>query len=371
MDEAVSEKDAFTDLDFEKVASEIEDRRSSPPSYEIATYPADFTLEVLYNKLESGEIEIPDFQRKSVWNIAQASKLIESFLLGLPVPAIFLYTNHGEENSMVVDGQQRLRSVYYFFQGYFGEPDQHDKRTVFRLKGLNERSKYLNKSFADLEADDPAAVRRLKNSVLRAFVIRQLDPDDDTSVIHIFERLNTGGTFLHNQEVRNAVYGGSFNALLHDLNSSQEWREILGKTQPDSRMRDVELILRFFALRYARANYAKPMKDHLSKYMFTHASSSPDAIESFRKDFTETTHAVRESLGKKPFHVTSGFNSSAFDSVYCAFSTHRESIPSDAKERWTTLKKNPDFKHAITGGTTDVDQVHERIDLAGKYLFEA
>src|SRR6266487_1984121 len=185
-----------SDVDFEDTAAELEDRESSPPQYEIATYPADFTLQVLQTKWDAGELIIPPFQRGFVWTQVQASKLIESFLVGLPVPAIFLYTERGSERSLVVDGQQRLRTIFYFMNGVFGE-----------------------------ENNGPAGIR-LRNSVLRAFIIRQLNPADDTSVFHIFERLNTGGTLLHNQEVRNAICTGRFNDLLHELNLLPTWRRI-------------------------------------------------------------------------------------------------------------------------------------------------
>src|SRR4051794_38536071 len=84
-----------SDVPFDDTLSELADRQSSPPSYEIATYPADFTLEVLETKWKAGELIIPPFQRGFVWSQAQASKLIESFLVGLPVPAVFLYTERG------------------------------------------------------------------------------------------------------------------------------------------------------------------------------------------------------------------------------------------------------------------------------------
>lgn len=90
-----------SDVEFDDSAAELADRQSSPPSYEIATYPADFTLEVLQTKWTAGDLVIPPFQRKFVWSQAQASKLIESFLVGLPVPAIFLYTERGSEKSLV------------------------------------------------------------------------------------------------------------------------------------------------------------------------------------------------------------------------------------------------------------------------------
>src|SRR5262249_11349370 len=149
-----------------------EDRNYSPPTYEVVTYPADYTLEVLVGKLQGddrkpSEIQIPGFQRKFVWSQAQASKLIESFLLGLPVPPVFLFTT-AENIQMVVDGQQRLKSIGYFFEGYFGS-ETGGRRPVFRLTGLNERSPYLGQTFKDLETKNPIALRKLKDSVLRAF----------------------------------------------------------------------------------------------------------------------------------------------------------------------------------------------------------
>jgi hypothetical protein len=357
------------DVEFDDPKSELEDRQSSPPQYEIATYPADFTLEVLINKWEADELIIPPFQRGFVWSQAQASKLIESFLVGLPVPAIFLYTQRGNEKSLVVDGQQRLRTIFYFFDGYFGS-ERSGNRTVFRLKGLSDQSPYANLTYSDLLETNEAAARRLRNSVLRAFIIRQLDPNDDTSVFHIFERLNTGGTFLHNQEVRNAICAGSFNDLLHELNEYPAWRLILGKEYPDTRMRDVELILRFFSLRHAADRYEKPMKDFMSRYMRTHSNAPANQIEEYRAEFTGTIDAMLKALGERPFHLYAGFNSSAFDSVTCAFSKHLHEIPSDIQDRYQALAGSIDFEALVRGGTTDAEQVRRRMEMAENRLFE-
>src|ERR1039457_4676872 len=177
---------------LEPIDSEINDEQVSLPAYEILTYPADYTLSVLVDKWNRGQLVIPKFQRRFVWTQAQASKLIESFLLGLPVPPIFVFTDPGNIQ-MVVDGQQRLKSIGYFFEGYFG-PEDKGRRPVFRLTGLNEESPYYNLSRKDLERDHPSVFRKLKDSVLRAFVIKQLNPSDTTCVYHVFERLNTGGT---------------------------------------------------------------------------------------------------------------------------------------------------------------------------------
>jgi hypothetical protein len=357
------------DIEFDDPLSELADRQSAPPSYEIATYPADFTLEVLKTKWDGGDIVIPPFQRGFVWSQVQASKLIESFLVGLPVPGIFLYTERSSEKSLVVDGQQRLRSVFYFMDGFFGEEQEDGRRTVFRLKGLSEDSPYYGKTYEELAAADEAAIRRLKNSVLRAFIVRQLDPDDDTSVFHIFERLNTGGTLLHNQEVRNAVCSGTFNALLHELNQLQSWREVLGKPKPDSRMRDVELILRFFALFHAIDSYEKPMKDFMSRYMRQHANADDATIDQYRTEFIRITDAVLEHLGSRPFHLAAGFNAAAFDSVYCAFGSHLDSIPGDVRARWDALSDSREFREGVRFSTTDPEQIRWRMDQVTQTLF--
>src|ERR1022692_3557978 len=107
---------------FEKIPSEEQDSEVSLQGYEILSYPADFTLEVLVDKWTKQEINIPPLQRRFIWSQARASKLIESFLMGLPVPPVFFYQERGTNKLLVVDGQQRLRSIVYFFGGQFGEP---------------------------------------------------------------------------------------------------------------------------------------------------------------------------------------------------------------------------------------------------------
>ena len=115
--------------------------------FDISVSPADPTLELLSNKVEQNDIIVPFYQRKYVWKIEQASRLIESFLMGLPVPQVFLYVNDDDQLE-IIDGQQRIMSVKYFFEGYFGEPDDKGRRTVFRLKGLSERSESLIQNYS-------------------------------------------------------------------------------------------------------------------------------------------------------------------------------------------------------------------------------
>lgn len=358
------ENRAPTDLELEPITSEDEDYESAPPDYQISTYPADFTLEVLHQKWKEGEILIPDFQRRFVWKQVQASKLIESFLVGLPVPAVFLYSERKSQKFFVIDGQQRLKSIFYFFEGYFG-PEAQGARRVFRLTGLSQDSNFFNKAHEDLRDEDK---RRLKNAVLRAFVVQQLDPADDTSMYHIFERLNTGGTLLTNQEIRNCVYHGSFIGLLNDINTHPSWRSILGKDVPDTRRKDIELIARFFAMRDVSA-YKKPMKDFLSKFMRKNRDATQEVLETTREVFVQTCDKVKASLGEKPFHIRAGLNAAVFDAVMTAFSNNLNSVPGDIADRYTQRIGDDAFEKNTRTATTDVDTVKERLSQAENVLF--
>lgn len=355
---------APTDLELEPITSEDEDYESAPPDYQISTYPADFTLEVLHHKWKAGDISIPDFQRGFVWKQVQASKLLESFLVGLPVPAVFLYSERKSQNFFVIDGQQRLKSIFYFFEGFFG-PETQGARRVFRLTGLSSDSIFNGKLYEDLRDEDK---RRLKNAVLRAFIVLQLDPADDTSMYHIFERLNTGGTLLTNQEIRNCVYHGNFISFLNQANALPAWRRILGKDVPDTRRKDIELLVRFFAMRDISA-YKKPMKDFLTKFMKKNRDASAEVLEASRGIFERTCDKVIASLGEKPFHVRAGLNAAVFDAVTTAFSNHLDEIPDDIQDRYRRLIVDETFEDNTRNGTTDVDTVKQRLKQAETVLF--
>ena len=352
------------DLELEPVTSEEEDYQSAPAEYTIGAYPADFTLEVLHQKWNAGEIKIPEFQRAFVWKQVQASKLIESFLVGLPVPPVYLYTERESQISLVVDGQQRLKSIFYFFDGYFGN-EVHGRNPVFRLVGLSPDSRFLGKSYEDLMEPDQ---RRFKGAVLRSFTVQQLDPADDTSIYHIFERLNTGGTLLANQEIRNCVYHGSLVEYLEELNDFPAWRDILGKPSHDTRKKDVELLIRFLAMRDL-SGYQKPMKDFLSRFMRKNKNASGESLGNTGRIFRDTCTQLTAALGKKPFHIRSGLNQAVADAIMVAFSNHLVSVPPDIKERYQRLLEDETFDGNTKYGTTDVNTIRERFSAAESILF--
>lgn len=353
-----------SEIVLEEINSEIDDSQSSLPVYQIATYPADYTLEVLYRKWKDNEIRVPKFQRNFVWKQNQSSRLIESFLAGLPVPAVFLYTVRSSQDYLVIDGQQRLRSVFYFFDGHFGEA-VNGVRQSFALTGLNDASEYSGKTFDTLEHSDR---KKLKNATLRAFIVMQLEPNDDTSMFHIFERLNTGSTALTNQEIRDCVYDGDLSNFLDELNRLRYWRAIFGKRTPDSRKRDIELILRFFAMRET-GEYKKPMKIFLNSFMKKNRNPHASKLADLRKNFEGTCQSVIEHLGDRPFHVKAGLNAAVFDAVMVAFSNGLEAIPDDVYARYERLIMDEGFQENISSGTTDEKVVVRRFRAAATQLF--
>ena len=333
--------------------------------YDISTYPSDFTLKGISDMWDEGEITIPPFQRKFVWTIKQSSLLIESFLLGLPVPQLFLYVDDDHKN-LVIDGQQRILSIIYFFEGFFGEENPKGKRQVFRLTGLSEESPFHRKRFDDLSE---TYQRKLKSTVLRAINIRQMAPaDDKTSMFHIFERLNTGGTPLRPQEIRNCVFLGKIVELLNDLNTDENWRLILGRKAPDKHQRDVEMILRIFAMSYYGDDYEKPMKKFLNDAMQRNKNASTKEIKLFAKWFPEITKSIVEHAGEKPFHVRGPINLAAMDSVFPLLIQNPDVAAKGLGDILKGLYSNEDYQSSIYYNTSDAATVEDRREIAADYL---
>ena len=227
---------------------DVEDQRTDegdayevqPLRYAISSYGADYPVDGLVKRIRDGAIYVPKFQRQFVWDIKDASRFVESLLLGLPVPSIFLSKEFDTGKLLVVDGQQRLLSLQYFYDGIW-KPTGN----VFKLKGV--QAEFEGKTYQTLQEENR---RQLDDAILHAIVFKQDEPsEDESSVYEVFQRLNTGGKKLTPQEVRSAVHhSGRIRDLLDELNKYSQWRMIYGVE--DVRMRDQELILRFFALLY-------------------------------------------------------------------------------------------------------------------------
>ena len=204
-----------------------------PLRFNITYYGADYPIDSLINRLRDGSISVPQFQRGYIWDHEQASKFIESILLGLPIPNIFLAKDNKRGNLIIIDGQQRLKSLLYFYDGQF--PDGKE----FKLKNISHQ--YENKSYKNLSEEDKFY---FMNYTIHAMIIAE--PENSNRIFHLFERLNTSGTPLTNQEIRNAIYHGPLTKLLDELSQSIEWRRLYN--QIEKRMYPQEFNIKVFCL---------------------------------------------------------------------------------------------------------------------------
>jgi uncharacterized protein with ParB-like and HNH nuclease domain len=328
-----------------------------PFKYSITSYGADYPVDGLVRRIKDGSIHIPPFQRGFVWKLKQASRFVESLLLGLPVPGIFLSRDEDTQKLLVIDGQQRLRTLQYFYDGIF-----HDTGREFALKDV--QSQYKGATYKLLSEEDR---RKLDDSIIHATIVRQDEPsEDNSSIFNIFERLNTGGELLHPQEVRAAMYDGEFNALIKELNNNESWRALFGAVS--KRMRDRELILRFLALYYRGEQYEKPIKGFLNKYMAGNKHLRREPADEIRRVFGDTVETVRRYLGDDAFKPRKAFIAALFDAVMVGVARRLdkgEVQDGEALRRqYDKLMKSKRFIKATTSHTSDEDNLKSRIKLA-------
>ncbi|UIJ72995.1 DUF262 domain-containing protein [Aurantimonas sp. HBX-1] len=331
--------------------------------YDIASYPSDLTISVLKDMWDKENIIIPQFQRNYVWTIKQASSLVESFLLGLPVPQAFFFVDE-DQNNLVIDGQQRITSLIYYLDGYFGDENFQGRRQVFRLTGLNERSPFAKKRFTELDEKDQ---KKLVNSVLRVVNIRQMAPrDNDTAAFHIFERLNTGGTPLRAQEIRNCVFHGAVVTSLNELNKYPSWRKIIGRENLDKHQRDVEILLRAYAMFERSTSYEKPMKEFLNISMKENIEAKSRSFKSFYRNFPAVCDKIVEAFGERPFHVRGPINLAALDSVFSESMRHPSGDFEKAQKIYAKLLNNKEYTDSIFFNTSDASAVKVRMSAVKK-----
>ena len=355
---AIAAADSNTETEVEDILSSEEE---IPFKYSITSYGADFTLDGLVRRIQDGDIVVPSFQRGYVWNQKQASLLVESFLMGLPVPGIFL-SQEEDQTLLVIDGQQRLRTLQYFCEGFFGpeSPRLSDKK--FALTDVSEP--FEGKTYKGLSPQDR---RQLDNSLLHATIVKQNESADGNSSIYLlFERLNTQGIQLQPQEIRNSIYRGAFNEALKELNENQRWRHIFGKVH--SCAKDQELILRFLALYFDGDNYSRPMKGFLNVYMDKNRDLKLNTREEVSQAFVPTMELIDKVLSRRAFRPTATLNAAVFDAVMVATARRLErgAIANlvEFEQKYDELLGNEEFISATRSGTTDVVRVHRRLDLA-------
>lgn len=368
----MTEKEKST---IEKINSEIEDDYSDDSLFNISSWGADLSFRELISMYEDDELVKPEMQRKYVWDKVEASRFIESILLGLPVPSIFLAQAGSQK--LIVDGYQRIMTVYdYVKRGVFSADEK-----VFRLSNSDKiNQRWRNRSFAELSIDDQ---RKIRSTTIHAIVFEQKKPEnDDTSLYQIFERINTSGRSLTPQEIRNCIYQGTFNSLLLDLNEDETWRKLFGTSIPDSRMRDIEYILRFFVMKTddVLKSDAKQisLKKSLNIFMDNHKNDTAKDLEEFKAEFLSTIQLVESLIGENAFRnftkngFSKKFHPAIFDAIMVsAFLANKKEhdICAITVEQHKELFSNNDFKNAVSKQTTNIENIKKRIQLAGKILF--
>ncbi|RLJ72508.1 DUF262 domain-containing protein [Pedobacter alluvionis] len=344
----------------------------------VKTQSIEYDLETLVKKIDKGIIKLdPDYQRRHRWDDKTSSRLIESLILNIPIPTIYISqdvdvdSETEEYRYSVIDGQQRLTAMYNFLK---------DKYSLVGLETLDELNGCLHRDLP------PFLTRRLEERTVKCL---RIDSTLDAQVkIDIFERLNSGSVKLEPQELRNAVYSGKFNVLCKNLSSDSNFRTLLqiNPDQPDAnnrvrKMEDVELVLRFFSL--INENYQNYKKtkdkgfiDFLSETMDNRNQSSDSEISRYREEFEETMRVILRDFGNSAFakykyensdlKLQSRFNVAVFDAL--ATSCHdlifQENITKfgDKRENYQALFANNEFYESISGSYLDTNKLKFRIE---------
>lgn len=344
---SVGEQQVVAAYDDDGVEDETEREGSQTVRFRISSYGADYTVDSLVKRLNSGAFYVPPFQREFVWTQPQASRFVESLLLGLPVPNVFVARELQSSKHLIIDGQQRLKTLQYYFENYF-----IDQNRRFQLKDV--APEWAGKTINDLNADDKL---RLEDSIVRVTIFKQDHPDDDQSIYSVFERLNTGGTKLYPQEIRNCVSHGAFIELLKELNQNESWRSIFGA--PSKRQKDQELILRFLAFYFEGEDYRSPMRKFLNMFTGKHRNVNGPITSDFRKVFENTIQTIYRAIGSKAFRPKSTtLNAAVFDSVMVGVAKRIDCGPiSDLKQLNSAYEKLLTIDEFVSGYSSDTSNV--------------
>lgn len=385
-------------MDDDKWYSDILDNEeefdAEVKEYDITSTPNDFNIATIFSLVDNGVIKMPPFQRNYVWDENRASKLIESILLGLPIPQIFLY-EQGKNSFFVIDGQQRLLSIYFFMKQRFptkegkivlrdyltGDTkidnailsnDRYFKNFSLKLQSVSngEKNKF-NKLKYETLGDYKYSFEILRT--IRSVVIKQNEPDDDSSIYEIFNRLNTGGQNLSQQEIRMSLYYSDFYKLLIELNALPKWRKILNQPFADVHFKDVEILLRCIGLLFEFSSYKSPMGKFLNTFSKKAKNLSSDTLEYIRDFFVSFLDSCsnlddRVFLSDKGQFVISHFEAVFVATSYNAFDMHELVQKKIVQESILELKQDSDFINSNQGSVASRTNVNTRINRAKEIL---
>ena len=384
-------------LDQEWYEGDVEETSGdySFTEYDLTAAPNDFNIKTIYDFIESGVMEIPNFQRNYVWDLKRASKLIESIIMGLPVPQIFLFEK-SRNKFLVIDGQQRLMTIYYFIKKRFPKRDKRAfiGRVFDKIKGIPDETLYDNTYFDNFNLYLPSDVPDKKNILnglnystlgedyktmfelitIRNVIIKQnIPPGDDSSIYEIFNRLNSGGMNLKPQEIRYSLYNSRFYDLLYTLNQDERWRRLLG-TDEDIHLKDIEILLRAFALLIdGYENYKPSMLRFLNNFSKKNSNIEQEKINYLEKLFDAFLKEC-EKLNEKIFFSRTGkFNISMFEAIFAsvcedAFKNKNTEVSPIDNSKLKILKEDQEFFDASQSETASKKNVIKRVERAKAIL---
>lgn len=358
----------FIEIEFEQPLEE--DVEIITGERKIYTDKGDPEIDSLYRKYKKGKLVLqPDFQRQFVWDTSKSSRLIESALLDIPLPVIYL-SEEKDGKEHVIDGQQRLTAFFSFLDGKF--PDNRD----FKLSGLKVLKNLNGKKYKKLED--------LQDKILSCKIRTITFKKDSNSELKfdIFERLNTGAVSLNDQELRNCVYRGTYNQLLRELSQDKNFMYLLGLKSPEKRMRDIELVLRFAAFYHATyLKYKPPIRNFLNsdmqKYQFIKEKDRDDLKKAFKNAVSIIrslldTHAFKRFYrGKEEdcngYWEPKKFNASLYDIMMCSFATEEKNkvfrnLDIIRESLIKLMTNDQEFIDSIELSTSSIQAVKKRFD---------
>lgn len=355
---------SFDDENDEEILIPQKDNR-------IFTSSGDPEIDSLYNKQKRGRLVLqPDFQRQYVWDASKASKLIESAILQIPLPIIYL-SEEQDGKEYVIDGQQRLTSFFSFIDGVFPDGKQ------FKLSGLIVCSELNGKKFSELSEELQDKVRYYK---IRAITF-QKDSSENLK-FEIFERLNTGSVQLNDQELRNCLYRGNFNVALKEMAADPDFMYICGLNSPDKRMKDKELVLRFCAFYHKTyLNYKAPIRNFLNAEAREKRDITEKELAELKVAFKNACQIIRSAFDKnsfKRFHKGKDgqpngywepkkFNTSLYDILMYSFAKEDknktfQNLDSIKEALVSLMTEDQEFVDSIELSTSSVQAITMRFD---------
>ncbi len=328
---------------------------------------ADWTIETIDNQIRKGNIDLqPSFQRRGAWDDKRKSRLIESIIVGMPVPNIVLAEQKEHRGRfIVIDGKQRLMAITEFLAD------------GFKLKGLDIRPELNGQKYSELPSEDR---EYLDNSTLRSTVIRSWQ--DENFLYAIFYRLNSGSLPLSPQELRKALIGGK---LLDEIEiylaQSNQFHALFGQAL-DKRMRDSELVLRFVAYNKRVEEYRGNFKEFLDEIVGfyengwdNHKQEVVDALNALNLALDTTVqifgdNSFKKWLGTKYERV---INRAVFDCVARFFSDPKVSQAalqntSAVEDAFKALCLNQEFRDSVEKTPKTTSATITRIEMWGRTL---